>query len=113
MDVTGRYQAGRPCRFKNGRTDWNTRTIVHGFKCKFHHTNETIDEYYVRSGMTRPDLPLTNEHTRKIPEIKQEVNEKTNRPAKSKDDTKISRKAQESVRGQRTAGERVLLILWW
>lgn len=56
------------CRFKNGRIDWNTRVITPGSKCKFRHSDETIDQYYARSGMTRPDLPLTNEETRKIPE---------------------------------------------
>ena len=57
------------CRFRNGRIiNWNTRTIAPGSKCKFRHSDETVDQYYARSEMTRPDLPPTSEHTRKIPE---------------------------------------------
>ena len=65
------------CRFKHGRIiDWNTRTIVSGSKCKFRHSDETIDQYYARSGITRPDLPLTNKETRKIPEQPKEQSKK-------------------------------------
>ena len=93
------------CRFRNGRIiDWDTRTIAPGSKCKFHHSNETIDQYYSRSGMTRPDLPPTSEHTRKIPE-KSESNEESNeeskqqpkqQPKQTNEEKKVSRKAYDS-----------------
>jgi chemotaxis protein histidine kinase CheA len=60
------------CRFKHGKIlDWNSRTIEQGSKCKFRHSDEDIQEYYSRSGMKRPDLPLTSDHTRKIPPVKE------------------------------------------
>lgn len=58
------------CRFKHGRNDRKTRRLIPGSQCKFHHSDETIEEYYKRSGTKRPDLPPTSEKTRKIPEDK-------------------------------------------
>ena len=75
------------CRFRNGRIiDWNTRTIAPGSKCKFRHSDETVDQYYARSGMTRPDLPPTSEHTRKIPE----------QPKEQPKEQKVSRRVYDS-----------------
>ena len=58
------------CRFKQGRNDRKTRKLIPGSQCKFHHSDETIEEYYKRSGTKLPDLPPTSEKTRKIPEDK-------------------------------------------
>ena len=60
----------RTCRFKHGRTDRKTRKRIPGSQCKFIHGDETVEEYYKRSGTKRPDLPPTSEKTRKIPEDK-------------------------------------------
>tara|TARA_Y100000389_G_scaffold18504_1_gene16083 strand:- start:4463 stop:5371 length:909 start_codon:yes stop_codon:yes gene_type:complete len=91
------------CRFRNGRIiDWNTRTIAPGSKCKFRHSDETVDQYYARSGMTRPDLPPTSEHTRKIPEQpkeqpKEEPKEQPKKqPKKQPKEQKVSRRAYDS-----------------
>ena len=91
------------CRFRNGRIiDWNTRTIAPGSKCKFRHSDETVDQYYARSGMTRPDLPPTSEHTRKIPEQpkeqpKQEPKEQPKeQPKQEPKEQKVSRRAYDS-----------------
>ena len=94
------------CRFKHGRIiDWNTRTIAPGSKCKFRHSDETIDQYYARSRMTRPDLPLTNEETRKIPEPtkeqpKEQVEEKPKVPVKEQLKEKVEEKPKEEVKEQ-------------
>ena len=71
----------RTCRFKHGRiTDWKTKNIAHDSKCKFRHSDESIQEYYSRSGMTQPELPLTSEHTRKIPTDTDEPNKNKTAP---------------------------------
>lgn len=90
------------CRFKYGRViDWNTRTIAPGSKCKFRHSDETIDQYYARSGMTRPDLPLTNEETRKIPEpTKEQVKVPVKVPVKEQLKEKVEEKPKEEVKEQ-------------
>ena len=75
------------CRFKHGRIiDWASRTISPGSKCKFLHSDETINQYYARSGMTPPDLPPTSEYTRKIPE----------QPEKITEEKQVSRKEYDS-----------------
>lgn len=56
------------CRFKYGRNDHKTRIRIPGSQCKFRHSNETIEEYYKRSGTKHPDLPPTSEKTREIPD---------------------------------------------
>ena len=56
----------RTCRFKHGRNDRKTRKRIPGSQCKFRHSDETIEEYYNRSGVKQPDLPPTSEKTYKI-----------------------------------------------
>jgi hypothetical protein len=38
--------------------------------CQYKHPDETNDEYYIRTGSTKPDLPATSEMTRQ-PKVKQ------------------------------------------
>lgn len=92
------------CRFKYGRIiDWNTRTIAPGSKCKFRHSDEAIDQYYARSGMTRPDLPLTNEETRKIPEQpKEQPNEEVKVPVKEQPKEELKEKPKQQQVSKRS-----------
>lgn len=53
------------CRFINGKRDRKTGKIVPNSKCKFRHSNETVFEWLNRSGVVRPKLPQTSEHSRK------------------------------------------------
>ena len=53
------------CRFMSGKRDHRTGKIIPGTQCRFHHSGETVDEYYERSKVARTVLPLTNEHSRK------------------------------------------------
>ena len=87
------------CHFKHGRIiDRNTRTIAQGSKCKFRHSDETINQYYARSGMTCPDLPMTNEETRKIQleQPKKQPKEEVKVPVKKqpKEEVKVPVKKQ-------------------
>lgn len=66
----------RTCRFKHGRNDRNTRKRIPDSQCKFRHSDETVAEYYKRSGVKCPDLPPTSEKTRKIPGSKPSSEEK-------------------------------------
>ena len=54
------------CRFKNGRfVNFNTNTLIPDSQCKFRHSDETIENYYRRSGKKRPYLPATSVNSRK------------------------------------------------
>ena len=57
------------CRFMNGKPR-RDGTIDKKTKCKFRHSNETRDDWVKRTGRTLPDLPETNEKTRKPTERK-------------------------------------------
>ncbi len=52
---------------KSGKIDKNN-------KCVFSHPRETIEQYYTRTGVSKPDLPETSEKTRHIDNIKIEPN---------------------------------------
>ena len=65
------------CRFINGKRDRKTGKIIPNSKCKFRHSNETVLEWLNRSGVVRPKLPPTSEHSRKpLNAEKVEVNAK-------------------------------------
>lgn len=53
------------CRIVNGKRDRITNKIIPNTKCKFRHSFETINEWIFRSGVNRPPLPPTSEHSRK------------------------------------------------
>lgn len=53
------------CRFKYGRINHKTNTTFPGSQCKFRHSDETVEQFYRRSGNKRPYLPVTSVNSRK------------------------------------------------
>lgn len=64
------------CRFKDGKI-LRDGSIDVNTKCKFRHTGETRDEWVQRTGSSLPDLPQTNENTRKPTQPKSHNHNKT------------------------------------
>lgn len=56
---------GVNCNRKKGGYDRNTGKFLESLKCQFHHPDETVVQYYERTGKEKPDLPATSEKTRK------------------------------------------------
>lgn len=54
---------GETCNRKYGAKDFRTGKIDTTRKCQFFHPNETIDQFYRRTGYQKPELPETHEKT--------------------------------------------------
>ena len=52
---------GDKCNRKHGSMDPRTRKIDTSRKCQFFHPCETTDQFYLRTGSEKPDLPQTSE----------------------------------------------------
>lgn len=69
------------CRYVHGKRDHKTKQKIPGTKCKYYHSFELIEEWITRTGVDRPNLPPTNEHSRKPSKSKN--NSAPSTPAKS------------------------------
>lgn len=61
------------CNRRNGRREKSGKLDT-SFKCQFQHPDESSEEFYMRTGKERPDLPATSEKSR-IPRSKKQMNE--------------------------------------
>lgn len=52
---------GDNCNRKYGSMDPCTRKVDTSRKCQFFHPSETTDQFYIRTGCEKPDLPQTSE----------------------------------------------------
>lgn len=52
---------GDNCNRKHGSMDPRTRNVDTYRKCQFFHPCETTDQFYMRTGCEKPDLPQTSE----------------------------------------------------
>ena len=72
------------CRFIHGKIDRETKKKIPNSKCRFRHSNESVEEWIVRSVAKRDPLPETNEHSRKPRESNDSVKPTGTKPAGTK-----------------------------